>query len=463
MGPSLIAGRYTLEREIGRGGTGPVWLGRDEVLQREVAMKRIGLMPGDDEFDQARAEREARLSARVQDAHVVQVYDVVVGEDDHTHWLVMEYVDGASLGELVKRRGRFTPSEAIPLLAQIAGALVVAHEAGIVHRDIKPGNVLVDQQCQAKLTDFGIARLGSDPALTQTGLLTGSPAYLAPEVAAGGTGSTAADVWSFGAMAFHLLAGRAPYDVSDNVLGTLYRIVNDEVPRLPEDLSDAGPLRPLLAGTMVKDPERRWSMTQVRDFLHHPDTVPEPVPGGHTQLIAPAAATSPARRGSRSWLKWALWLCASALALGLAMLLGSVLALGGKTSPDAESVPTPSKPATPTRTTTPTRGPTVEGMENFIRDYVRKVGEDPARSWPMLTPRFQRESGGFETYRAYWDKAREGRIDSISANPEDLMVRYDVRWKGHPNGPTTVLQLSFDGSSYLIAGELTRGFHPDDG
>lgn len=471
MGPLLIAGRYTLEREIGRGGTGPVWLGLDETLQREVALKRIGLMPGADEFDQARAEREAQLSARIQDPHVVQVYDVVIDDDGLTHWLVMEYVDGSSLGELIKQRGRFLPSEAAPLLAQVAGALSVAHDAGIVHRDIKPGNVMVDQLGQAKLTDFGIARMGTDPALTQTGLLTGSPAYLAPEVAAGDTGGTSSDVWSFGAMAFHMLAGRPPYDVSGNVLGALYRIVNDDVPTLPE----AGSLRPLLDGTMVKDPEQRWTMAQVRDFLDRPHAAAEavgtptavvPLPveptaaGGHTEVLRAAAApANHVAHRHRPMLKWALWVIGGLLALGLAMMLGNVLAA---TTGDSQSSRTPV--AQPTKSQSPTEKPaepTVEGMEAFIRDYVKNIGDDPAKSWQMLTPEFQDQSGGFDNYREFWDGARDGRITSISADPDAMMVRYDVKWKGHSNGPTTVLQLKFDGDSYLIAGESTQGFEPN--
>jgi serine/threonine protein kinase len=239
----VIAGRYSTEREIGRGGTGPVWLAHDEMLQRPVAMKRIGLLPGVDEFDRARAEREARISAQLQHHHVVQVYDVVVADDGVTHWLVMEYVDGPSLAGHVKRHGPMTPEQARPVLAKVAEALLAAHQAGIVHRDVKPSNILLDENGTAKLTDFGIARAKADPQLTQTGLLTGSPAYLAPEVAGGETGDEGCDVWALGATAFHLLSGRAPYDVDGNVLGTLYKIVHDPVPRL----DDAGSLATLLA------------------------------------------------------------------------------------------------------------------------------------------------------------------------------------------------------------------------
>ena len=128
---------------------------------------------------------------------------------------------------------------------------------------MKPSNILVDRNWQVKLTDFGIARITSDATLTQTGMVTGSPAYLAPEIATGGRGDEAADVWSLGATLFHVLSGRPPYEIGDNVIGALYRIVNEEPPRL----ADAGWMAPLLEGTMVRDPSRRWSMKQVRDFL----------------------------------------------------------------------------------------------------------------------------------------------------------------------------------------------------
>jgi serine/threonine protein kinase len=205
----LIAGRYTLDREIGRGGMGAVWLGEDEVLGRPVALKRIGFGPGGDDLDLDRAEREARLAARLNHPHVVAVYDLVVEGDDR--WLVMEYVAGATLAELVRRDGPLTPDQAAPLLRQAADALAAAHEAGIVHRDVKPSNILVTPDGQVKLSDFGIARAQADASLTQTGLVTGSPAYLAPEVASGQQATAASDVWSLGATTYHALSGRPPY------------------------------------------------------------------------------------------------------------------------------------------------------------------------------------------------------------------------------------------------------------
>ena len=247
----MIAGRYTLEREIGRGGAGVVHLAHDAVLGRAVAIKRIGLLPGTSGPDIARAEREARLAAGINHPHVVSIFDLV--EEDDCHWLVMEYVEGRTLTELIAAEGPLHTTRAAGIVAQAADALVQASNAGIVHRDVKPSNIMVNDDDHAKLGDFGIARSATDAALTQTGLVTGSPAYLAPEVASGSSATAASDVWSLGATFFHALVGRPPYDVGENLIGGLYKIVHDEPPRLPEDHPAAG----LLAAMMVKDPEQR--------------------------------------------------------------------------------------------------------------------------------------------------------------------------------------------------------------
>ena len=249
----MIAGRYTVDREIGRGGSGVVWLGRDEVLGRAVALKRLGFNPGSGSPDLDRAEREARLAARLNHPHVVAVYDLV--HDGDEQWLVMEYVAGETLAALVKREGPLAPDQAGPIIEQAADALAAAHGAGIVHRDVKPSNILVTPDGQVKLSDFGIARAQADASLTQTGLVTGSPAYLAPEVASGQTATEASDVWSLGATLFHALAGHPPYDVGDNVLGALYRIVHEE----PPQLTNAGWLAPVLQATMTREPQDRWT------------------------------------------------------------------------------------------------------------------------------------------------------------------------------------------------------------
>jgi eukaryotic-like serine/threonine-protein kinase len=257
----VIAGRYRLEKEIGRGGAGVVHLAHDELLDRRVAVKRIGLLPGTTADDVSRAEREARLAAGINHQHVVSIFDLVKDED--CYWLVMEHVEGRTLAELVTDGGPLPVRRAAAILAQAADALVQAGTAGVVHRDVKPSNIFVGADDRAKLGDFGIARAASDTVLTQTGLITGSPAYLAPEVATGEPATAASDVWSLGGTLFHALAGRPPYDVGDNVLGGLYKIVHEDPPRLPDDHPAAG----LLARMLVKDPAQRWPVAKVRDDL----------------------------------------------------------------------------------------------------------------------------------------------------------------------------------------------------
>ena len=281
----MIAGRYSLEREIGRGGMGSVWLGRDELLGREVALKRIGMSPGASEPDLARAEREAKLAARVNHPHVVAVFDLV--DEDDEQWLVMEHVEGLNLAALVRRDGPLPPDRAAYLLGQAAEALAEAHAAGIIHRDVKPSNMLVTETGQVKLTDFGIARAEADLSLTQTGLVTGSPAYLAPEVASGHMATEASDVWSLGATLYHALEGEPPYQVTDNVMGTMFRIVNEDPPR-PDH---PGWLAPLVVATMAKVPQDRWSMRDVQNFLQRG---PDAAPAGP----APAVDTDPRRRAT---------------------------------------------------------------------------------------------------------------------------------------------------------------------
>src|SRR5687768_571750 len=357
---------------------GAVWLARDEVLGRQVAIKRVGMVPGGATTDFERAEREARLAARLNHPHVVAVFDLITEDDER--WLVMEYVDGLTLSELVREDGALTPDEAAPLLRQAADALAAAHEAGIVHRDVKPSNILVTVDGQVKLSDFGIARAEADASLTQTGLVTGSPAYLAPEVASGQMATTASDVWSLGATMFHALAGRPPYEVGDNLMGALYRIVHEEPPRLVE----AGWLAPLLEATMTRDPEHRWSMQRVRDALvagpagtlvHPAPATTDPTPETGRTAVLPGAvppvepAASHRRRPATGPL-----LVAAAVALLVGLIVWAALATrtpeqqtpaADDPTSETTSQPTASNSRTPAET-----GPTAQGMEQFIGDYL---------------------------------------------------------------------------------------------
>ncbi|MDP3890963.1 serine/threonine-protein kinase, partial [Nocardioides sp.] len=411
----MVAGRYTLEREIGRGGMGAVWLAQDEVLGRQVAIKRVGMMPGSTDADLQRAEREGRLAAMLNHPNVVAVFDLVEDDDGNEHWLVMEYVDSLDLAALVRRDGPLSPDAAAPLVQQAAEALEAAHAAGIVHRDVKPSNFLVTPSGQAKLTDFGIARAHADPSLTRTGLVTGSPAYLAPEVAAGSSATPQSDVWGLGATMFHMLSGRPPYDVGDNLMGAMYRIVHEDPPRL----DNAGWLGPLLDGTMTRDPEQRWSMADVKAFLaSHGATTPLPRTGGApppardpyatTTLDAPAPAPAPARSRRRQGVSLPTVL-AGLLTVVLIVLLG-LWWLNNDRDPTADA---PEATDSPTQTQEPSPEPdepTAEGMEQFIADYLATVTEDPGASFQMLTPAFQEESGGLQGYRGFWRTVRSASI-----------------------------------------------------
>ncbi len=482
----MIAGRYTLDREIGRGGMGAVWLGVDEVLGRPVALKQVGMVAGAGSPDLERAEREARLAARLNHPHVVGIYDLVA--DGEQQWLVMEYVDGMTLAALVRQDGALTPDRAAPILGQAAAALAAAHAAGIVHRDVKPSNILLTSDGQARLSDFGIARAQADASLTQTGLVTGSPAYLAPEVASGATATAASDVWSLGATLHHALAGHPPYDAGDNVLGALYRIVHEEPPRL----DNAGWLGPLLAATMTREPADRWPMARVRDFLlSGPTSTPLPIAAsdqvtadpvtGRTQMLSQAAppatpppttpptipATAPVppraappgrRRGTTTMIALVVAIIA------VAALIGWLLLSLDDPSDQPATDPTPSA-TTPTPTPSPTPKPTpsaeaeavtAEGMTSFVEDYLATVTTDPAAAWKQLTPDFQAQSDSYASYRGFWSGIRSATVTSAQADPETLQISYTVDYVRQDGSTTTddvTLQLEGTDGSYRIAGE----------
>jgi hypothetical protein len=453
---------------------GAVWLAHDTTLGREVAVKRLGLMPGGTGPDLSRAEREARLAARLNHPHVVHVFDLVT--EDEGQWLVMEYVEGQTLAAIVRAEGALPPDRASSLLGQAADALAAAHEAGIVHRDVKPSNMLVGPDDEVKLSDFGIARAEADPSLTQTGLVTGSPAYLSPEVASGHMATTASDVWSLGATLYHALSGQPPYEVGENLMGALFRIVHEDPPRLP----DAGWLAPLLEVTMTREPDDRWTMGQVRDFLHSggragasaasgstqvlpaapaPVPVPAPVPEAPVSEAPAPEAPAPAPERStrrRTWVPLAI-----AAALVAVLGLGAWVVLSG----DDGRTPTIDRPeasdgagggASEETSPKPPPGPTAKGMEGFITDYLATAPSSPQTTFEMLTPGFKRASGGFESYSGYWSTIATAEPVDIQADPDDLTVEYVVdytREDGSTATDSVVLQLQYADGQYLIAAE----------
>ncbi|MGN6446254.1 serine/threonine-protein kinase [Amnibacterium sp.] len=258
----LIAGRYRLQRRLAAGGMGVVWEATDELLRRPVAVKQLRTQPGvtEEEADLAkqRAMREARITARLHHPHAVPVFDSV--EHDGEPCLVMQYVPSEPLSARIKRRGPLPSGEVARIGAEVAGALAAAHALGIVHRDVKPGNILIaDEDGAAMLSDFGISHALGDASLTSTGFMHGTPAYLAPEVARGEESTFASDVFSLGSTLYAASEGRAPFGEEPNSIAVLHRVAvgGFQAP------TDSGPLGPLLLRMMRSDPEARPTMREV--------------------------------------------------------------------------------------------------------------------------------------------------------------------------------------------------------
>ncbi|MDF2739973.1 MAG: serine/threonine protein kinase, partial [Actinomycetia bacterium] len=258
-----IANRYELTDELGHGGMGVVWRATDTLLGRQVALKEVDLPRGvgatEREGLRARVSREARAAARLSHPGVVTVYDIA--HDGGQDFIVMELVSAPTLEELVRTGGPLAPERAARLGLGLLDALEAAHRAGIVHRDLKPKNVMVRQDGATKLADFGIASVQGDPRLTATGLVVGSPAYMAPEQVEAEAVSPATDLWALGATLWFAVEGQPPFGGGE--FQTLSAIVNGQ-PRRPERL---GRLAPVLARLLVKDPAGRATPAQLRPLL----------------------------------------------------------------------------------------------------------------------------------------------------------------------------------------------------
>ncbi|MGW4206681.1 serine/threonine-protein kinase [Lentzea sp. NPDC004789] len=267
----LIADRYRLLHVLGQGSMGTVWAAHDEVLGRQVAVKGILHTPGmpDNAADELRERtmREARAIAALSHPNLVTLYDVV--QHDGDPYVVMELVPSRSLGEVLQEQGCLTEKQGAAVLDAVAAALASAHRAGITHRDVKPGNVLIADDGRVKLTDFGIARNVAEATMTARGITLGTPAYIAPEVAQGGDVSEAADRWSLGATMWAAMAGEPPY-VGKNVMQTINAVINGDVP-VP---AGAGRLGPVISGLMQKEPSERMSLVDVRRKVYQ--LLPEP-------------------------------------------------------------------------------------------------------------------------------------------------------------------------------------------
>jgi tRNA A-37 threonylcarbamoyl transferase component Bud32 len=260
----FLVGRYRFRAVIGRGGMGVVWQARDELLGRDVAVKEIIRPPHLDaaEWDLAeqRAQREAQMAARLSHPNVVGIYDVVT--EDGRPWIIMELVPYRSLRDRVQADGPLTPAEAARVGLGILSALRVAHEAGVLHRDVKPANVLIAPEGRVVLTDFGIARATDSPVLTGTGVLVGSPSYISPERARGRRAAAPADLWALGACLYAAVEGKPPFE-REGALASLTAVVTDE----PDPAAHAGPLWPVISGLLRKDPDQRLGVDEVEAML----------------------------------------------------------------------------------------------------------------------------------------------------------------------------------------------------
>jgi serine/threonine protein kinase len=297
----LVAGRYALSEVIGRGGMGTVWLATDRILERDVALKEVtfsvDLTAEERTILRERTMREARAAARLDHPRVTTVFDVV--EEDGRPWLVMEHVSARSLQEILEERGPLAPAAVARIGVDVLEALVAAHDAGIVHRDVKPANVLVEPDGHACLTDFGIATTTGDSSLTTHGALIGSPSYMAPERVYGDEPRPPVDLWSLGATLYAAVEGRPPF-ARGEAMATMMSVVSEH----PAPMLRAGPLEPVLTGLLNKDPVARTSAEAARHQLTAvlagtPPMPPPPPPAAARPAPATALAELPSSRIER--------------------------------------------------------------------------------------------------------------------------------------------------------------------
>jgi len=317
--PRVIAGRYTLLGELGRGGMGVVWRAQDDVIGRQVAIKELHLPDGiaveERRVLEERVLREARTAGRLNDPGVVTVFDVVA--EHGLTYIVMELVEAATLSTIVARGGPLAQDRVIAIAVQALSALDTAHQAGIVHRDVKPGNLMVQPNGRVKLTDFGIAQAVDDPRLTTSGSLIGSPAYMSPERIHGHEASPASDLWALGATLCYAVEGANPYE-RPTTASTLHAIMT-EMPRLTRA---HGVLGAVITGLLMPDPNARLSGPQARAMLERAAAHPTP-PQGFAGPPPTVQHTPPPQR--RPWVKK---LVLAAAALGAVLLFAGGVAAG---------------------------------------------------------------------------------------------------------------------------------------
>ena len=306
----LFADRYRLERRLGVGGMATVQLAFDTRLERNVAVKLLAEHLADDASFVSRFRREALAAARLVHPNVVQVFDFGLDDETHRNYIVMEYVDGQSCAEILRERGTLPPDEAVEILAQSCRGLAYAHRHEVIHRDVKPGNLLRSRDSMVKLADFGIAKAAEQSDITKVGSVLGTAAYLAPEQARGEPAGPASDMYALGVVAYQLLAGRLPYEAAS--LTDLARLQDSgPPPRLDEVTTGVSPaLAAAVARALHRDPDQRYAdasemESALRDSLR--GRAPAAPAGwapaedtAATRMLAPTAATSAMSRTSQA-------------------------------------------------------------------------------------------------------------------------------------------------------------------
>jgi serine/threonine protein kinase len=479
----LVAGRYRIVREVGRGGMGSVYLCTDERLGREVALKQVGGLPGESSMHLARALREARHSAALNHPNVVAMYDAIE-EGDHV-WLVMEYVPSRTLDQLVRGDGPLAPERAARIGAQVADGLATAHALGTVHRDVKPSNILVrEDDSRALIADFGIARSVGDEQLTRSGLVTGTPTYFSPELARGAEPSPASDVWALGASLYLAVEGRPPYAEQSNAIALL-NVIASEPPPAPEL---AGPLTEPILRMMDVDLTRRWSMAEAATALRAiadgsapassseadeptgstllmpapvppvPPVTPEPEVERTAERLVPVAPQAPvelpAEEPPEHRRRAAPWVLAALLVLVLAVAGGWWLSRDtdepaadtasdspkerpsktrqpdrdqspSASPPASESVaPEPSEPASPSSSAPEDDDAApvaTSGATEFVADYYSVLPEDTETGWQMLSPELQNEIGR-GTYDGFWATIDDVQVDDVASDGDGAVL-----------------------------------------
>jgi serine/threonine protein kinase len=442
---SALTDRYVRRRLLGRGAMGDVWLADDQLLHRPVAIKQ--LRSAGDTQDRAnldRIVREARLAARLSHPSAVGVFDLVI--EDGMPYVVMEYVAGQTLADHIHEQGRLGVDAARSIIGQVAAALAAAHAVGIVHRDVKPSNILITDRGLAKLADFGVARQAGDAALTQTGMVIGTPAYLAPEVAQGAPPSPASDVWSLGATLFAAVEGDPPFTAtSSDPLTVLVRIVSEPAPAARH----SGALQPLLARMLDQQPARRPSAAEAAELLRathgadgglaQPTRRTAPIAAAETQVSRPAPAATTrlevmptGRRRPWRWIAVAAGVAILALVVALLLTQSDTAnrAQSSNPPPTPASSAVQSTPSTPSSTppsssphgtqttsTTPAAANpmTAPTMRQFVQNYYAQIPGNLQAAFGQLGPGLRAQ--GFDAYRAWWSQFSSVSVTPLAEDP----------------------------------------------